>query len=84
MAEINVAADPSLGPQPFDGGVHDDGIRDQVQAEDLIRLLICLTALYLPFRERRIGSGVVRGGILPCSAGGGFDDDNPGSQSTLG
>ncbi len=64
MAEINVAADPSLGPQPFDGGVHDDGIRDQVQAEDLIRLLICLTALYLPFRERRIGSGVVRGGLL--------------------
>ena len=45
MAEINVEADPSLGPQPFDGGVHDDGIRDQVQAEDLIRLLICLTAL---------------------------------------
>ena len=33
MAEINVAADPSLGPQPFDGGVHDDGIRDQVQSE---------------------------------------------------
>ena len=64
MAEINVAADPSLGPQPFDGGVHDDGIRDQVQAEDLIRLLTCLTALYLPFRERRIGSGVVRGGLL--------------------
>ena len=64
MAEINVAADPSLGPQPFDGGVHDDGIRDQVQAEDLICLLICLTALYLPFRERRIGSGVVRGGLL--------------------
>ena len=36
MAEIDVAADPPLGPQPFDGGVHvdgvpgDDGIRDQV------------------------------------------------------
>ena len=38
----------------------------------------------IPFRERRIGSGAVRGGLLPCSAGGGFDDDNPGSQSTLG
>ena len=55
MAEIDVAADPPLGPQPFDGGVHvdgvpgDDGIGDQVEAEDLIRLLICLTALYLPF-----------------------------------
>ena len=22
MAEIDVAADPPLGPQPFDGGVH--------------------------------------------------------------
>ena len=36
MAEIDVATDPPLGPQPFDGGVHvdgvpgDDGIRDQV------------------------------------------------------
>ena len=36
MAAIDVAADPPLGPQPFDGGVHvdgvpgDDGIRDQV------------------------------------------------------
>ena len=36
MAEIDVAADPPFGPQPFDGGVHvdgvpgDDGIRDQV------------------------------------------------------
>ena len=36
MAEIDVAADPPLGPQPFDGSVHvdgvpgDDGIRDQV------------------------------------------------------
>ena len=55
MAEIDVATDPPLGPQPFNGGVHvdgvpgDDGIRDQVEAEDLIRLLICLTALYLPF-----------------------------------
>ena len=34
MAEIDVAADPPLGPQPFDGSVHvdsvpgDDGIRD--------------------------------------------------------
>ena len=55
MAEIDVTADPRIGPQPVNGGVHvdgvpgDDGIRDQVQAEDLIRLLICLTALYLPF-----------------------------------
>ena len=26
MAEIDVAADPPLGPQPFDGGVHVDGV----------------------------------------------------------
>ena len=36
MAEIDVTADPPLGPQPVNGGVHvdgvpgDDGIRDQV------------------------------------------------------
>ena len=26
MAEIDVAADPPLGPQPFDGGVRVDGV----------------------------------------------------------
>ena len=35
MAEIDVAADPPLGPQPFDGGVHVDGVR---QSDDGIRL----------------------------------------------
>ena len=53
MAEPDVGADAPLGPQLFDGGVHvkgapgDDSVRDEVQTEDLVGLLISLTALDL-------------------------------------
>ena len=53
MAEPDVGADAPLGPQLFDGGVHvkgvpgDDSVGDEVQAEDLVGLLISLTALDL-------------------------------------
>ncbi len=53
MAEPDVGADAPLSPQLFDGGVHvegvpgDDSVRDEVQAEDLVGLLISLTALDL-------------------------------------
>ena len=53
MAEPDVGADTPLSPQLFDGGVHvkgapgDDSVRDEVQTEDLVGLLISLTALDL-------------------------------------
>ena len=53
MAEPDVGADTPLSPQLFDGGVHvkgapgDGSVRDEVQTEDLVGLLISLTALDL-------------------------------------
>ena len=58
MAEPDVGADAPLSPQLFDGGVHvkgvpgDDSVRDEVQAEDLVGLLISLTALDLALLRR--------------------------------
>ena len=90
MAEPDVGADAPLSPQLFDGGVHvkgvpgDDSVRDEVQAEDLVGLLISLTALDLALVSEEQGSAGGRGGPLLCSAGGGSDDGSPRSRSTAG
>ena len=90
MAEPDVGADTPLSPQLFDGGVHvkgapgDDSVRDEVQTEDLVGLLISLTALDLALvsEEQEAPEGVE--GPLLCSAGGGSDDGSPRSRSTAG
>ena len=48
MAEIDVAADPPRGPQPFDGGVHVDGQADQQTNQVLCLNLVTNAIVTLP------------------------------------